>query len=88
MMNNLKEEMIVAAQERTVRRLWILCIILVVLLTASNAMWIYYEAQFEDVSTSTQTIHTDASDGGDATGIIGDNNEVGDGKSNDNQDSD
>lgn len=36
-------------QERTIKRLWILCIILIVALLGTNAGWIYYEKQFEDV---------------------------------------
>lgn len=36
---------------RTIRRLWILCIILIVLLFGSNLGWLIYESQFEEVST-------------------------------------
>lgn len=55
-----------ARTERTIRRLWILCIILVLLLTATNGAWIWYESQFADeVTTVTQDV--DSSDGGDAT---------------------
>lgn len=36
-------------QERTIKRLWVLCIILIVALLGTNAGWIYYENQFEDV---------------------------------------
>lgn len=42
-------EGIVARMERTIRRLWILCIILILLLAGTNAAWIYYENSFEDV---------------------------------------
>ncbi len=42
-------EAIMARMERTIRRLWILCIILIVLLAGSNAAWIWYENQWEDV---------------------------------------
>lgn len=38
-----------ARMERTNRRLWILCIILIVLLTLTNSAWIWYENQWEDV---------------------------------------
>lgn len=34
--------------ERTIRRLWILAIILIILFVGSNAFWIYFESQFED----------------------------------------
>lgn len=36
---------------RVNHRLWILCIILIVLLFGSNLGWLIYESQFEDVST-------------------------------------
>lgn len=35
-----------ATMERTIKRLWILAIILVLLLFGSNAGWIYYESQW------------------------------------------
>jgi hypothetical protein len=38
-----------AHRERTERRLWITIILLIILLVGSNAGWIYYESQFEDV---------------------------------------
>lgn len=34
--------------ERTNRRVWILCIILIITLIGTNAGWIYYESQFMD----------------------------------------
>lgn len=42
-------EGMMARMERTIRRLWILCIILIMLLAGTNAAWIYYETSFEDV---------------------------------------
>jgi hypothetical protein len=33
--------------ERTIRRLWVLAIILIVLLVGSNGMWLWYESQFQ-----------------------------------------
>ena len=38
--------------ERMNRRLWILNIILILILLATNAGWLYYESSFETVSTS------------------------------------
>lgn len=38
--------------ERTIKRLWIIVILLIVLLVGSNVAWIYYESQFEDVVTT------------------------------------
>ena len=40
-----------ARQERTIRRVWILVIIVLALFVGSNAAWIWYESQFEDVYT-------------------------------------
>ena len=46
--------------ERTIKRLWIVIILLIVLLVGTNAMWIYYESQFEDVVTTvTQEAESD-----------------------------
>ena len=50
--------------ERMNKRLWILCIILILLLAGSNAWWVHYENQFEDVVTVTQESSTE--DGGNA----------------------
>lgn len=43
-----------ARQERTIKRLWVLCIILFIAFVISNGAWIYYEAQFVDEITVTQ----------------------------------
>lgn len=42
------EEMM-ARQERTIKRVWILCIILIIALIGTNAGWIYYENSFENI---------------------------------------
>ncbi len=42
-------EGMMARMERTIRRLWALCVILIILLAVTNAAWIYYESTFEDV---------------------------------------
>lgn len=47
-------EGMMARMERTIRRLWILCIILIILLAGTNAAWFYYESQFVDEVTITQ----------------------------------
>ena len=39
-------------QSMTIKRLWILCILLVVLLVGSNAMWLWYESQFDTVTVT------------------------------------
>lgn len=39
-----------ARLERTIRRLWILLLVMLVLLVGTNGAWIYYENSFEDIS--------------------------------------
>lgn len=39
-----------ARQERTIKRLWILLLVLVVLFVGSNGWWIWRESQFEDIT--------------------------------------
>lgn len=43
-----------ARQERTIKRLWILCIIMFVALVVSNTAWVYYDSQFETSITKIQ----------------------------------
>ena len=52
-----------ARLERVIKRLWVLCIVLIVALFLTNGLWFYYDSQFDDV-TVTQEAHTD--DGGTA----------------------
>lgn len=56
-------ESIMARMERTIKRLWILCILLVLLLVGTNAGWLYYESQFEMVESSTQDVNQDVNTG-------------------------
>ena len=58
-------ETLTATMERTIRRLWILAIILVLLLVGTNAAWIWYESQFETVTSETYFAETD-----DGTAIV------------------
>lgn len=48
-------ESMLSRMERTIKRLWILAIILVIALIGSNAAWIYYESQWEVVETTEVT---------------------------------
>lgn len=41
-------ESIKATMERTVKRLWILALVLIILLCATNALWVIRESQFAD----------------------------------------
>ena len=40
--------------ERTIKRLWVLCIILIASLLFTNAAWVIYESQFEEISIEQQ----------------------------------
>lgn len=50
--------------ERTNHRLWVLCILLLVSLLASNLGWIWYESQFEYYEETYQEVTQDADGGG------------------------
>lgn len=73
MENNIKDvpyivhESITVKLEHTIKRLWILCIILVGLLVATNIVWVIYEQQFE-ITEVTQDVDTG---NGDNTTVIG-----------------
>lgn len=49
-----QHESILAHMERTNKRLWILCLILVIALLGTNGAWIYYESQWQYTQESTQ----------------------------------
>lgn len=54
-MNNIPyiaHESEVARLERVIKRLWILCIIMFTAFVISNGVWVYYNSQFEDISTT------------------------------------
>lgn len=68
--NKYKEERAVALAERTIEKLWILCIILILLLVGSNAGWLYYESQFK-VAEETTTIEQSVDTGDSDTNITG-----------------
>lgn len=52
-----------ARMERVNRRLWIVLIVVIALFTITNAAWIVYENQFEDVVTTTETVTQDTGNG-------------------------
>lgn len=54
-----------ATLERTIRRLWILALVLIILLFGTNAAWIYYESQWEVMQT-TETYEAMTDGGGTA----------------------
>lgn len=45
----LVHEAILTRQERNIKRLFILCVVMFAALVGSNLAWIIYEAQFEEV---------------------------------------
>ena len=51
------QEMYAASMERTIKRLWITTILLIVLLVGTNVGWLIYESQFED-TVVTQDVDT------------------------------
>ena len=57
-------EGIMARQERNLRRVWVLCILLLVALIGTNAGWIIYESQWQD-EVVTQDVDT-----GNGTAIV------------------
>lgn len=63
-------EGMMARQERTIRRLWILCIIIFLAFVASNAAWIWYESQFE-YEVTTQEVQQDVDTGNGAATAVG-----------------
>lgn len=57
-----------ARLERIIKREFVLIVVSVVLLVGTNACWLWYESQFEEVTTTTQEVtqDVDSGDGGDA----------------------
>ena len=53
--------------ERIIRRLWIVCIILILALLGTNAGWLIYQSQFETVESTSveQDVNAMADDGSD-----------------------
>lgn len=65
-------EGITARLERTIKRMWLLCILIFSAFVISNIAWIYYESQWEVVQNTSETVEQDIDTGdGDAfiTGI-------------------
>ena len=59
-------ESYLARLERIIRREFVLIIVSVILLVGTNACWLWYENQFEEVTTTEVTQDVDSGDGGDA----------------------
>ena len=62
-----------ARQERQIRRMWIVVLVLIGALIGTNLAWIIYESSFKEVITTTEEyydVEQDADDGGDNNSII------------------
>lgn len=49
-------------QSATIKKMWILCLVLIFLLVGTNAVWLWYESQFEYFET-TQEVTQEADSG-------------------------
>lgn len=58
-----------AFAERTIKRLWVVIILLIVILCGTNGLWIWYNSRFE-------TLDCTYEQDGQGTNIIGNSNEV------------
>ena len=55
-----------ARLERIIKKQFVLIVVAVVFLVGTNACWLWYESQFEEVTTTEVTQDVDSGDGGDA----------------------
>lgn len=62
-------DILASMAERTIKRLWVIIILLIVLLFGTNAAWIVYESQFETIEMS-QEVEQEA-DGDGTNNFIG-----------------
>lgn len=60
-------------QSQTIKRLWIMCILLIVLLVGTNALWLWYESQWEYYEEVEQDVEAEMGDGDFTVIGIGDN---------------
>lgn len=59
-------ESVLDRQSSIIKRLWAMCILLIILLVVSNALWIWYESQFIYETTTIE-----AEQDGEGVNIIG-----------------
>lgn len=62
-------DILVGLAERTIKKLWVIIILLIVLLVGTNAGWIYYESQFEVAESTTNEIEQEV-DTGEGSAIV------------------
>lgn len=55
-----------ARLERIIKKQFVLIVVAVVFLVGTNACWLWYESQLEEVTTTEVTQDVDSGDGGDA----------------------
>ena len=65
--------------ERTIRRLWVLCLVLIFALLGTNACWLWYEKQWEYAQET--TITQEAENG--VNNYIGNDGDISNGEAND-----
>lgn len=73
-----------ARMERVNTKLWVVILVLIVALIGTNSAWIWYESQYEDMVTSTQTVTQETEKSGTNSFVGGDNYGEADGDHNDN----
>ena len=83
MMPYFAHESTMARAERTIKRLWVLCIILIVVAVGSNFAWIFYESQFEEVTSTEIEQDADWESGGVIMNGTGEVNNYGESKTGD-----
>ena len=60
-----------AFAEKTNKRAFIIILVLILLLFATNFAWLMYEMQYEDVVTTTTVQEIDADQDGDGNNVVG-----------------
>ena len=55
-----------ARLERIIKKQFILVVVAICFLIGTNACWLWYESQFEEITTTEVTQDVDSGDGGDA----------------------
>lgn len=64
-------DIVSAMAERTIKRLWIVILVLIVLLVGTNVAWLVYESSFEEIVATEQTV-TQETEGGNNNFVGGD----------------
>lgn len=70
-------ESAMARAERSAKRLWAVIILLIVFLVASNGVWIWYESQFETITTEVTQENADG-----YNNYVGNDGDINNGKTN------